>query len=158
MEVVAGLGVVALACVAMFAMIAIVGFISHRRRRHSRLTYLTRMKQERLDATREQFLAWFAGRGVESPVAATVYDYVQGRCDMPDFPLAPDDPLERVCDIVVHEEIDDILLAMGYQPLEGSEWDVLDWDALDLPPPSEPDAPVASLVHLVDALEKRRRS
>jgi hypothetical protein len=154
----AGVGMAALACGAVLAIIVVVAFVSHRRQRQTRLEYITRLKRERPDATREQFTAWFAERGVEPSVATTVYDYVQGRCDIPGFPLAPDDPLERVCDIVVHEELDDILRAMGYQPLEDSEWDVLDWDALGLPPPSEPNAPVASLVHLVDALEKRRRA
>jgi hypothetical protein len=154
----AGVGVAALACGAVVAIIVVVAFVSHRRQRQTRLDYLTRLKRERSDFTREQFASWFAERGVEPGVAAVVYEYVQEHCDIPDFPLAPDDPLERVCDVVVHEEIDDILRAMGYQPLEEREWDVLDWDALGLPPPSEPNAPVASLVHLVDALEKQRHA
>jgi hypothetical protein len=60
-----------------------------------------------------------------------------------------------VSGIVVHEEIDDILHALGYRGLEDSEWDALDWDALGLPPPFEPDAPISALVHLVAALDER---
>jgi hypothetical protein len=133
-------------------------YASYRYRQRQRLAYLERLRQTRPNATRDQFVDWFAERGVRASVAATVYDELQRRCGVPDFPLAPDDPLERVCGVVVHEELDDLLHAMGYQALEDSEWEELDWDALGLPPPSEPDAPIASLVRLIDALDERRRS
>lgn len=156
METLAGIGVAVVTCLVVFVIILVVAFVSTRRNQRRRIAYLTQLKQERPNATREQFIAWFADRGVEPSIATTVHDYVQRRCDVPDIPILPTDALERVCDIVVHEEIDEILHEMGYQPLDEREWEVFDWDSLDLPPPSEPDAPIASLVYLVDALEKRR--
>jgi|GEM_PF-4515557 len=157
METLTGIGVAVAACVSVFVVVLVVAFLSTRRTQRKRVAYLSQLKQERSTETQEQFVAWFVERGIDQSVAATVYDFVQGRCDVPGVPLLPTDPLEAVCDIVVHEEIDDILTEMGYQPLGESEWDALDWDSVDLPPPSEQDAPIASLVYLIDALEQRRR-
>jgi hypothetical protein len=146
------------ACSVPFAGMIGLWYLAHLRGQRRRRAYLTRLKQQRPNDTREAFAAWFVARGVRQGVAESVYDYLQRRCDLPDVPLDPVDPLERVCDIVVHEEIDDILHALGYGELENSEWDALDWDSLGLPPPSEPDAPIASLVHLIDALHQRHTS
>jgi hypothetical protein len=158
LETLTGIAMAVGACGAVFVVMVGIWYLSHRRQEGQRKAYLTRLKQERPDDTRAQFIDWFVARGVRASVAGAVYDYVQQRCPVPDVPLLPEDPLERVSGIVVHEEIDDILHALGYRELEDSEWDALDWDALGLPPPSEPDAPVAALVHLVDALRDRRTS
>lgn len=158
METLTQVAIVVGACGAVFALLAGIWYLSYQRQERQRRAYVTRLRQERSDATREQFVAWFVTRGVRATVAEAVYDYVQQRCPLPDVPLLPDDPLERVSGIVVHEEIDEILHALGYAELEDSEWDALDWDALGLPPPSEPDAPIASLVYLVNALHERRAS
>ena len=64
---------------------------------------LFRIDPRRYRALLDAAASLFAERGVEPGVAAVVYEYVQEHCDIADFPLAPDDPLERVCDIVVHE-------------------------------------------------------
>jgi hypothetical protein len=146
------------ACGTVFVVMLGIWYLSYRRQEGRRKAYLTQLKQQRPNDTRPQFIDWFVARGVQASVAGAVYDEVQQRCPVPDVPLHPDDPLERISGIVVHEEIDDILHALGYRELEDSEWDALDWDALGLPPPSEPSAPVAALVHLVDALHDRRTS
>ena len=156
METLTRIAIAAGACGVVFAIVVGLFYLSYRRQQRARLVYLTRRKQDRPNNTRPQFIDWFVERGLRASVAGAVYDEVQQRCPVPDAPLRPDDPLERVSGIVVHEEIDDILHALGYRELEESEWDTLDWDAFGLPPPSEPDAPIAALVHLVDALEKRR--
>jgi hypothetical protein len=158
LETLTGIAMAAVACGIVFAIVVGLFYLSYRRQQRGRLAYLTRLKQERPNDTRPQFIDWFVARGVRASVAGAVYDHVQQHCSVPDIPLLPDDPLERVSGIVVHEEIDDILHALGYRTLEDSEWDALDWDALGLPPPSEPDAPVAALVYLVDALDDRRAS
>ncbi len=158
METLTGIVIALGACGAVFAVMACLWYLSYRRQESRRKAYLTQLKQERPDDTRAQFIDWFVARGVRASVAGAVHDYVQQRCPVPDVPLHPDDPLERVSGIVVHEEIDDILHALGYPELQDSEWDALDWDALGLPPPSEPDAPIAALVYLVDALHDRRMS
>jgi hypothetical protein len=137
--------------------------LAYRHRQRQRLVYLARLRQARPTATRAQFVAWFVARGVRASVAATVYDELQRRCGVPDFPLLPDDVLARVCDVVVHEAIDELLQAMGYGALaervwEHGAWEALDWDTLALLPPAEADAPIASLVHLIDALETSRRT
>jgi hypothetical protein len=151
-----GLAIAAGACGVVLALLAVVSIVSYRSRQRSRLDFLRRLRAEHPNATREQFVEWFRRRGASPRAAALVYDYLQQRCAMNDFPLDPMDPMERVCDIVVHEEIDEILWAMGCREMDGSDWDALDWDALGIPPPSEPDAPVASLVFLVDALNENR--
>jgi hypothetical protein len=156
LETLTGIVIAVGACGVVFAVMACLWYLSYRRQEGQRKAYLTRLKEERPNDTRAQFIDWFAARGVSASVAEAVYEYVQQRCSVPDVPLLPDDPLERISGIVVHEEIDDILHALGYRELEDSEWDALDWDALGLPPPSEPEAPVASLVYLVDALHDRR--
>ena len=158
METLTGIAIAAVACGIVFAIVVGLFYLSHRRQQRTQLAYLTRLKQERPDDTRPQFIDWFVTRGVSASVAGAVYDYVQQRSPISDVPLRPDDPLERVSGIVVHEEIDDILHALGYRELEDSEWDALDWDALGLPPPSEPDAPISALVHLIDALHDRKTS
>ena len=158
METLTGIAFAVAACGVVFAVMLGIWYLSHRRQERQRKAYLTRLKQERPDDTRAQFIDWFVAREVNASAAGAVYDYVQQRCPVPDVPLRPDDPLERVSGIVVHEEIDDILHALGYRELEDSEWDALDWNAIGLLPPSEPDAPIAALVHLVDALHDRRTS
>jgi hypothetical protein len=151
-----GIAIAAGVCVVVVAIVAGAGYLSYLRQTRQRQAYLARLKQERPDDTRAQFIDWFVARGLRASVAGAVYDYVQQRCSVPEIPLRPDDRLEYVSDIVVHEEIDDILRELGYPELEGSEWEALDWDALGLPPPSEPDAPIASLVYLFGSLHDRR--
>lgn len=151
-----GLAIAAGACGLALALLAVVSIVSYRSRQRSRSDVIAQLRADHPGATREQFVEWCRARGASPLAAALVYDYLLQRCEINDFPLDPLDPLESICDIVVHEEIEDVLDALGCRGLTGSEWDALDWDALGLPPPSEPDAPVASLVFLVDALREAR--
>ena len=158
METVARFAIAAGACLVVLLLLVLLQVVAYRVRRPKQLARLEQLKQERGDSddAREQFIAWFVDRGVRASAAGAVYDYLQRRCDVSDFPIRPDDLLQRDFDLVVHEEIDDILHELGYRALDESEWEVLDWDALKVPPPSEPDAPVAALVYLVDALGEGR--
>lgn len=147
-----GLAIAAGACGLALALLAVVSIMSYRSRQRSRSDVIARLRAEHPNATREQFVEWCRARGASPLAAALVYDYLRQRCELNDFPLDPLDPLESICDIVVHEEIEDVQDALGCRGLTDSEW-----DELGLPPPSEPDAPVASLVFLVDALRRDER-
>lgn len=146
----------AAACSAVFWLAIGVIYVWLRHRDRTRLAYLVRLKHERPDVTREQFVAWFVERGVRDSVAAKVHDYLQQRCGVREFPLTPDDSLKHVCDLDFDEDIADVLSEMGYGDMEDSDWNTVeDWEVVDLPSPLEPHAPVASFVHLIDALHDR---
>jgi hypothetical protein len=143
-------------CSAVFWLVAGVIYVWLHHRDRTRLAYLNRLKHERSHVTREQFVAWFVERGVRHSVAAQAHDYLQQRCGVQDFPLAPDDSLKHVCDLDFDEDIADVLSEMGYREMEDSDWATVEgWDVVDLPSPLEPDAPVASFVHLIDTLHDR---
>jgi hypothetical protein len=96
-------------CSAVFWLVVGVIYVWLRHRDRTRLAYLNRLKHERSHVTREQFVAWFVERGVRHSVAAQAHDYLQQRCGVQDFPLAPDDSLKHVCDLDFDEDIADVL-------------------------------------------------
>lgn len=64
METLTGSAMAVGACGGVFAIVIGLFYVAHRRRQRARLAYLIRLKQDRPNATREQFVAWFVERGV----------------------------------------------------------------------------------------------